>query len=119
MNEKSLIIIGFSAIVALVILFTTPVSEKVMPAPINGEEQPETSPETPTNPSNVSVSTCRPTGCSGQVCADEEVMTTCEYREEYACYQSARCERQANGGCGWTETPELQQCLSRSGALEI
>jgi hypothetical protein len=28
---------------------------------------------------------CRRTGCSGQVCADQEVVTTCEWKPEYAC----------------------------------
>lgn len=55
---------------------------------------------------------CRPTGCSGQVCSDEDIMTTCEYKEEYACYKSAKCERQASGACGWTETAELKGCLA-------
>lgn len=54
---------------------------------------------------------CFKTGCSKQVCADEEVVTTCEWREQYACYQKARCERQANGSCGFTKTPELTACL--------
>jgi len=57
---------------------------------------------------------CFKTGCSGQVCADEEVITTCEYRTEYACYKTARCERQANGKCGFTDTPELRRCLRRN-----
>ncbi|MGH9956353.1 MAG: DUF6748 domain-containing protein [Pyrinomonadaceae bacterium] len=54
---------------------------------------------------------CFKTGCSKQVCADEEVITTCEWREEYACYQKARCERQSDGSCGFTKTPELTACL--------
>lgn len=54
---------------------------------------------------------CHRTGCSGQICADEDVITTCEYRPEYACYKNARCERQENGRCGWTETVELRSCL--------
>ena len=58
---------------------------------------------------------CAVAGCSGQLCvsADEadEIFTTCEFRPEYACYREASCEPQANGKCGWTETPELQQCL--------
>ena len=37
----------------------------------------------------------------------EDVITTCEYRPEYACYQSATCTAQADGQCGWTMTPEL------------
>ncbi|WP_437524096.1 hypothetical protein WME79_35355 [Sorangium sp. So ce726] len=55
---------------------------------------------------------CKVTGCSGQVCADEEVATTCEYREEYACYKEhGVCERGASGECGWRATPELEACL--------
>lgn len=54
---------------------------------------------------------CIVTGCSGQVCAEEEVITTCEFRPEYACYKDAVCERQANGECGWTETEKLRRCL--------
>ena len=57
---------------------------------------------------------CFRTGCSSQVCADEEVITTCEYRTEYECYKTAKCERQANGKCGFTETPELRRCLRRN-----
>jgi hypothetical protein len=56
---------------------------------------------------------CMKTGCSGQVCSDEEVVTTCEYRSEYDCYKRARCERQANGECGFTQTRELTTCLNR------
>jgi Domain of unknown function (DUF6748) len=54
---------------------------------------------------------CMRSGCSNQVCSDEPVMTTCEWRAEYACYQKARCERQADGKCGFTQTPELAACL--------
>ncbi|MBS1123052.1 MAG: hypothetical protein H6Q90_5280 [Deltaproteobacteria bacterium] len=51
-------------------------------------------------------------GCSGQICSDQEgVISTCEFLPEYACYQTATCERQAGGACGWTETPELATCL--------
>ena len=57
---------------------------------------------------------CFKTGCSRQVCSDEEVITTCEYRSEYDCYKTARCERQANGKCGFTDTPELRRCLRRN-----
>ena len=54
---------------------------------------------------------CVVTGCSGQVCAAEARITTCEYREEYACYDVAICEVQTDGRCGWTETPEIVACL--------
>ncbi|HJT66476.1 MAG TPA: DUF6748 domain-containing protein [Pyrinomonadaceae bacterium] len=56
---------------------------------------------------------CIKTGCSGQVCSDQEVMTTCEYKTEYECYKKATCERQASGDCGFTPTPELNACLRR------
>jgi hypothetical protein len=62
---------------------------------------------------------CRVGGCSGQLCVGpgEPDITTCEWREEYACYRSAECTAQANGRCGWTQTPELLACLAGSGAL--
>jgi hypothetical protein len=56
-------------------------------------------------------------GCSSQICSEEpDAISTCEWREEYQCYQSARCERQPSGQCGWTQTTELAECLSNSGA---
>jgi len=54
---------------------------------------------------------CMITGCSSQLCADEDMVTDCAFREEYACYQGATCERQENGSCGWTMTDELSSCL--------
>jgi len=54
---------------------------------------------------------CKVTGCSGQLCSDKEIFSTCEYKESYTCYKSAICERQQNGECGWTLTPKLAQCL--------
>jgi eight-cysteine-cluster-containing protein len=56
------------------------------------------------------LSNCRPTGCSGQVCASEDVITTCEFLPEYSCFSLAICERQVDGECGWTETPEFGNC---------
>lgn len=60
-------------------------------------------------------SPCYTGGCSGQLCTDEpDMMSTCEWNEQYACYQSATCERQASGKCGWTETLKLTQCLENA-----
>lgn len=60
----------------------------------------------------VDKSGCYVGGCSSQVCSDTEGMaTTCEWQEEYACYQKATCERQTDGQCGWSYTPELNSCL--------
>lgn len=55
---------------------------------------------------------CEPRGCSGTVCADEDVITTCELKESDACYAQSVCERQQNGECGWTATPEYVSCIN-------
>lgn len=59
---------------------------------------------------------CQIGGCSGQLCVPEgeDVMSTCEYREEYQCYQTATCEKQDNGQCGWTQTAELNSCIQEA-----
>ena len=60
---------------------------------------------------------CQVGGCSSQVCHEpgEDVITTCEWRPEYACYRDATCERQPDGTCGWTPTEELNSCLEEAG----
>ncbi|MFA6257346.1 MAG: hypothetical protein WCT29_03525 [Candidatus Paceibacterota bacterium] len=56
---------------------------------------------------------CYVGGCSQTICSDEPgAISTCEYRPEYACYQTATCEKQASGKCGWTESTEFIACLS-------
>jgi len=65
---------------------------------------------------------CAIGGCSSQLCVDAsrgDVVSTCEYSEVYACYQTARCEKQASGQCGWTETDTLRQCISANGYPEV
>jgi len=57
---------------------------------------------------------CFPTGCSGQICSDTGVITTCEWRPEYDCYRSASCSTQSNGDCGWVMDDELRRCLANS-----
>ncbi|MDD4995607.1 MAG: Gmad2 immunoglobulin-like domain-containing protein [Patescibacteria group bacterium] len=59
---------------------------------------------------------CVVTGCSGQVCADEDTITTCEFKTEYLCYRNAICERGVDGKCGWKMTEELLQCFANAGA---
>ncbi|MFA7193817.1 MAG: hypothetical protein WC087_02790 [Candidatus Paceibacterota bacterium] len=71
----------------------------------------KTDPVTPPEP----VAKCYVGGCSSEVCSDrDDVATNCMYREEFACYQTAKCERQSTGKCGWTETNELKVCLQNS-----
>ncbi len=56
---------------------------------------------------------CQRGGCSGQICSNRAgVVSTCEFRPEYACYQQAECGAQSSGHCGFTQTPELQMCLA-------
>ncbi len=62
---------------------------------------------------------CMPTGCSGQICADSDVNTTCEWRPEYACYRSASCSTQRNGDCGWVMDDELKRCLANSAIIRL
>ena len=59
---------------------------------------------------------CQATGCSGQVCAPEPVITTCEFRPEYACFQdpaitSCGCDA---GRCTWDPTAELAACIEKA-----
>ncbi len=60
---------------------------------------------------------CRVAGCSGQLCVGvgDPGFSTCEWRDEYACYRSATCEPQADGACGWTRTPALDACIAGGG----
>lgn len=58
---------------------------------------------------------CHVGGCSSQVCSEREgILTTCEFKAEYACYRSATCERQDSGKCGWTQTDALTSCIESS-----
>jgi|SRR3989338_5811295 len=79
---------------------------------LSRSENESTEPINP-NPTSAVAGACYVGGCSSQICSDEPgAVSSCEYREEYACYQGATCERQADGECGWTETPELNICLN-------
>jgi hypothetical protein len=92
-------------------------TEPGIPSPVPSPEPLPTSPPMPEpEPAPpVSAGSCYVGGCSGQICSDQEgAISTCEYREEYACYKSARCERQPDGECGWTQTPTLFACLNAS-----
>jgi len=61
---------------------------------------------------------CYVGGCSGQVCSDQEgAISTCEWRPEYACYDTAICAVQEDGECGWSPTLELNACLENPPGL--
>ena len=57
------------------------------------------------------ISGCVVSGCSSEICAEEEVISICLFRPEYECYRTATCERQLDGECGWTMTDELIDCV--------
>lgn len=60
---------------------------------------------------------CYKGGCSNEICSDRpDIASTCIYRAEFQCYQTATCERQVGGECGWTKTKELAACLTASPA---
>jgi hypothetical protein len=79
---------------------------------INGGAIPVCIANPPAPPPPPPAAACVTSGCSGQVCADHGVITTCLWRPEYACYHTATCERQADGACGWTSTAALTSCLA-------
>lgn len=58
---------------------------------------------------------CKVGGCSSELCLDKDsegVYSICIYNPVYECYKTARCERQENGECGWSQTEELKACLN-------
>jgi len=61
---------------------------------------------------------CVRAGCSSELCvsADQagQIITTCEYKANYACYQNANCKRLSSGECGFEDTPELKKCLEEA-----
>ncbi len=61
-------------------------------------------------------SDCLTGGCSGQVCTTKEnaanIITTCEYREEYGCLRFTSCGC-VNNKCLWRENKEYTDCLNK------
>jgi eight-cysteine-cluster-containing protein len=53
---------------------------------------------------------CFRTGCSGQICSNEHVVTTCEFLPKYACYSDELCGCN-NRRCGWADDSALQECI--------
>jgi len=59
---------------------------------------------------------CVPWGCFNQHCAEASFIShSCPEtpEPEALCKKHAKCERQFNGKCGWTETKASQACLQR------
>ena len=57
--------------------------------------------------------TCILTGCNGDICASEEVFTTCEAGPaSNLCLQLASCGVLDDGTCGWTYTDAYEACVA-------
>lgn len=74
---------------------------------------PSPTPSPTAMPSPIPVGVCRVTGCSGEICADQDIVSVCVWKPEYVCYRTAKCERQSDEKCGWTMTSELNACLNQ------
>lgn len=65
-------------------------------------------------PECIADSDCAKAGCSGQVCTTTleapNIVTTCEYRPEYDCYQASGCGC-IKGKCSWDE--EVESCVEQ------
>ena len=57
------------------------------------------------------VEECVVSGCSGQICAPEVQMSTCEWKPEYACLQLTSCGMTSEGTCGWEMNDAYLDCL--------
>jgi len=95
-----------------------PFVENTLPA----KTKPGASQKPKTPSSGQAKNDCVKSGCSSQLCIESghEVITTCDFKPEYACYKTAICTRQPNGQCGFTQTAALVRCLkgsSKSGAV--
>lgn len=61
---------------------------------------------------------CMIGGCNSELCseASEDLKASiCLYEPKFECYNTATCEKQINGKCGWTQTEELTRCLTKAG----
>ena len=61
---------------------------------------------------------CKKTGCSGVICADSTIFSTCEWLDHYACYQQAECGPFGDGdGCIWKKTSGYVDCMVAHGKV--
>src|SRR4051794_7722789 len=74
------------------------------------KSSPPSQPSAP--PAPIKPGDCSRSGCSGTVCAEpgNEVVTTCEFKPEYACYRDAAGGGKAGAHGGGTTTPRPRAC---------
>ena len=60
---------------------------------------------------------CALAGCSSQLCVQKEkaseIITTCEYKQEYECLKLTSCSC-INNKCSWEENQVYEECLQRN-----
>jgi hypothetical protein len=86
---------------------------------VNPDEQPAaqapTSTQTQPQSQQYVQNGCMVAGCSGEMCSDAtdagNLVSNCIYMPQFACYKTARCEKQADGKCGWSMTADLSACI--------
>ena len=119
---------GFSLIEILIVIGVFVVAGGVMVWRERTALKPELTP-TPTSvpapvpevtlspkPTPTSKNGCIIWGCNGELCIDkdsERADTICRWLPQHECFRTATCERQANGRCAWSQTPELKDCLNK------
>lgn len=76
--------------------------------------------KTPEIPKDVECNTdndCATAGCSGQLCVSKDqakdIITTCEYKEEYECLKLSSCSCM-NNKCQWQENNEYLNCIANT-----
>ncbi len=76
----------------------------------------DTSPVFPDDNGELNQDGCVHGGCSGQLCVEEgsDGVTTCEWRQVYACYQKARCARDTQGKCNFILDDDANECIASS-----
>jgi len=60
---------------------------------------------------------CKVGGCNSEICqdsAEEDAVSICIYHPNFDCYKKARCEKQSDGRCAWTQSESLVQCLENN-----
>jgi len=110
--RPTLVVLPIALMAFAIVSFLLLIDFSIYPPPSAAKQKTITNSSTNTNTSHSTG--CVVTGCSGQVCSDQEVASTCEYTAAYACYKAATCERQADGQCGWTLSESLLACLAAS-----
>ncbi|MBI2147031.1 eight-cysteine-cluster domain-containing protein [Candidatus Woesearchaeota archaeon] len=110
-HGKSVLFIP-SILILLVVSSCSPVPNTLPPSAIS----PPQSDDQPIRPASCAADAdCITAGCSGTICQSvsaDPAITTCEWKEEYACYQDASCIC-VNKACQWGDQAGLDTCLSK------